>query len=174
MIFAAAIALVSCNENKTEQAPPAPSQTTSTPAAAPETVEPTVVPAAAPSASLATKTVNGTAISVVKASVTGKVLYVELLVKSDKESSLLVMDARDIHYVDDAQAKKHELLKDDAGRYQASPMQTPSGSKLQITTNSRKPEALMNLKFAAPPENSKTITLNIPDFGSFDAIPVSR
>lgn len=171
LIGVAAVALFACKENKTEVVT---TQTTDTTTVQKQATEETVVTEEQPTAALSTKTLNNVVISVVKANVTGKILYVEAVVKSSDESSLHVLNVSEINYVDDAQAKKHEILKDDEGIYQASPMQTAKGSRLQVMTNSSKPEALISLKFAAPPAESKTITLNLPEFGSFEAIPVSR
>lgn len=176
IIGMSAIFLMSCKENKkvesTETTTDPEINTTEQPAPAPTEEVSTTTTAQTP---LSSKTINGTLVTVDKAKVIGKVLYVELKVKNMGESSSLnVIDVADINYVDDAEAKKHDILKDDDGNYQASPLQMKTGGRLQVSTSSRRPEALISLKFAAPPETSKTITLSIPDFGTFDAIPVSR
>lgn len=173
LIFAVAMALVSCKETKkveTEESPVIPKVTTTEA----QTSKEEGVTKAEEISPLSSKTLNEETISVTKAKVIGKVLYVEVLVKTSGNSSLNVMNVKEINYVDDSEVKKHEVLKDDEGIYQASPLQYAKSNKLQVMTSSSKPEALISLKFAAPPTTSKTITLNLPDFGSFDAIPISR
>ena len=173
VIVLASFALIACKDAKKEESvESAPSSEISK--SEEKVTEETTTPKVEAPAALSTKSLAGEVISVIKAKVIGKILYVEVIVNSGEKSGLHVMDIKEINYVDDAEAKKHEVLKDDEGVYQASPLQTSGTSKLQVSTSYSKSEALISLKFAAPPESSKTITLNIPDFGSFDSIPVTR
>ncbi|WP_312324702.1 hypothetical protein [Soonwooa sp.] len=169
----ASLALVACKEAKKEELVESTSnsEVTKSEEKAPDD---TATPKAEAPVALSTKSLAGEVISVTKAKVIGKILYVEVILNRGGKSGLHVIDIKEINYVDDAEAKKHEVLKDDEGVYQASPLQTSGSSKLQVSTSSSKSEALISLKFAAPPETSKTITLNMPDFGSFDSIPITR
>lgn len=171
------LAIVACKQAKKEEmveSTPS-SEITKQEEKTPE--ESTTMKVEAPAA-LSTKSLAGEVISVIKAKVIGKVLYVELTVKAESpdegNTSLHILDIREINYIDDAETKKHEVLKDDEGEYQASPLQSLRSSRLQFSTKYKKQEVLVSLKFAAPPETSKTITLNLPDFGSFDSIPITR
>ena len=123
---------------------------------------------------LYTKTIDDVVVKVTKAKVVGKVLYVELLLGNHAKNSLYVMDVQQINYIDDAQARKVEVLKDDQGVYQASPLQTAKGNRLQISTTANGPEKLISLRFPAPPEASATITLNLPDIGTLEGIHLNR
>ncbi|SKB89965.1 hypothetical protein SAMN05660477_01697 [Soonwooa buanensis] len=173
----ASLALVACKEAKKEESveSASSSEVTKSEEKAPDD---TATPKVEAPISLSTKSLGGEVISVIKAKVIGKVLYVELTTKAENadagNTSLHVIDIGEINYVDDAEAKKHDVLKDDEGVYQASPLQTSGSSRLQFSTKYKAREVLVSLKFAAPPETSKTITLNIPDFGSFDSIPITR
>ncbi|WP_313216640.1 hypothetical protein [Soonwooa sp.] len=173
----ASLALVACKDAKKEKSvESAPSSEITKPEEkAPEEIVKTQVETPV---ALSTKSLNGEVISVTKAKVVGKVLYVELNVKAVKESDehtpLHVININQINYVDDAEAKKHDVLKDDEGKYQASPLQSSGSDRIQFSTKYKKNGVLVSLKFAPPPETSKTITLNIPDFDSFDAIPITR
>ena len=173
IICISALALFACKDEKKETTVTTTQDVDTTNLKEETPVEETTPITESPTA-LSSKTVNNDVLMVTKAKVTGKVLYVELVLKSTEGSSLHVMNIKEINYIDDAEAKKHEILKDDEGIYQASPMQSTKGSKLQVSTRATNPETLISLKFPAPPENSKTITLNMPDFGSFDAITITR
>ena len=174
LIFATSlIAIVACNDTKKEESVENTSASEMTKTEE-KTSEESTAPKVETPIALSSKTLNEEVASVIKAKVIGKVLYVELIINSGGKSGLHVMDIREINYVDDAEAKKHDVLKDDSDNFQASPLQSSGSNKIQLSTNYNSPEALISLKFAAPPETSKTITLNIPDFGSFDAIPITR
>ncbi|MBA5793822.1 hypothetical protein H1R17_07065 [Flavobacterium sp. xlx-214] len=173
IICMSALALFACKDEKKETTVTTTQNVDTTNLKEQTPVEKATPIAESPTA-LSTKTVNNDVVTVTKAKVIGKVLYVELIVKNTEDSSLYVMNIQEINYIDDVEAKKHEILKDDEGQYQASPLQSSRGSKLQMSTSESQPEVLISLRFPAPPETSKTITLNMPDFGSFDAINITR
>lgn len=172
LICLSTITLFSCTENKqVESAETTPNEEITKTEQAPVTVQ--EQPTTTTETALSTKTLNGNSATVTKAKVIGKVLYVEIKIKNMGGSSLHVMSVKDINYIDDAEAKKHEVLKDDEGVYQASPLQSSKSNRLQINPHENE-EELISLRFAAPPETSETITLNLPIYGSFDAIPINR
>lgn len=177
VLVLASLALVACKEAKKEESVESTSSSEVTKSDE-KITEDTATPKVEAPAALSTKSLNGEVISVTKAKVIGKVLYVELIAKAEKEGDehtpLHVINIREINYVDDAEAKKHDVLKDDEGNYQASPLQSSGSGRIQFSTSYKKNAVLVSLKFAPPPETSKTITLNIPDFGSFDSIPITR
>lgn len=89
----------------------------------------------------------------------------------EKKLADINIPGSDIYYIDDATAKKNSILKDDAGKLMLSPVNS-FGDRLRVTGDDN--PILMNLKFAAPPADSKTISLSIGKYGSFDGMPITR
>lgn len=122
--------------------------------------------------SIQKKSLNDVVANITKVRVTGDILTVEMIVENiGKERISYYLPLKEISYIDDATSKKYSLLQDDEGKYMADPINSTSRD---IAFYGEQREHLISMKFPAPPAESKTISLNIPKFGSFDVLPVSR
>lgn len=189
-LAAAALSLASCSQDKPADTATTTETSTSTttapaeqPAAPPadagvartEAAQPESAPAAA---ALATQPgPRGSQVALTKARVVGDILSVELQytlpASSDVTGSITVYEDIDqVNYVDDATSRKYEVLKDQQGKFMASPL---SYNDKQFKADVRKSvPALVSFKFPAPPATSQTVSLSIPEAGSFDAVAVQR
>ncbi len=79
---------------------------------------------------------------------------------------------KDFDYIDETTSKKVTLLQDENGKYMANPLDD-DGKRVRILNYKKYPQAL-TLKFPAPPATSPTITIDFPEVGSFESVPVSR
>ena len=77
-----------------------------------------------------------------------------------------------VNYIDDATSKKYGVLKDQDGTFMAAPF-SPDIKELRVSPGKNAP-AIVTFKFPAPPATSTTISLSIPETGSFDGIAVQR
>lgn len=191
VLAAAALSLASCSQDKpadTATTTETSTTTTTTPAEQPapppadagvertEAAQP--APAAATTTALATQPgPRGSQVALTKARVVGDILSVELQYmlppSSDVSGSVSVYEDIDqVNYVDDATSRKYEVLKDQQGKFMASPL---SYNDKQFKADVRKNvPALVSFKFPAPPATSQTISLSIPEAGSFDGVAVQR
>ena len=118
---------------------------------------------------------KGTQVALIKALVRGDILTVELhyTIGANADSSPIIYEKMDqINYIDDATSKKYGVLKDQEGTYMASPLRSDN-KELRISTSKAGP-AIVTIKFPAPPPTSQTISLTIPEVGSFDGVAVQR
>lgn len=118
---------------------------------------------------------KGTQVALTKALVNGDILTVELqygLNPKSESSPILYEKVEQVNYIDDATSKKYGVLKDQEGAYMASPLHS-SNTEVRIETSTASP-AIATFKFPAPPASSKTISLSIPEVGSFNGIAVQR
>lgn len=121
---------------------------------------------------IATKQVNDGTLNVTKVSVVGSILNVELILDNSEKNAINInFPPSTIYYIDDATAKKNSLLKDDAGQFMITPTKA-DGQKLWYLGSDK--IVLISLKFAVPAPDSKTISLTLGDYGSFDALPITR
>ncbi|WP_133271525.1 phosphoribosylglycinamide synthetase [Hymenobacter radiodurans] len=178
-----ALSVTACSQEKT-----ADTTTTAvdTPAAAPapapakatagvERAE-AVAPAPAAAALSTQPGPKGTQVALTKARVVGDILNVELQytlpAASNSNSEFLHTDIDQINYIDDATSRKYNILKDQQGAWMAMPTNS-SGKSLDIAARKAGP-SIVTLKFPAPPAESPTISLSVPEVGSFDGIAVQR
>ncbi|RTQ49633.1 hypothetical protein EJV47_12510 [Hymenobacter gummosus] len=185
-----ALSLAACSQEKTADSPESTTTETTTtttqpapPAPAPadagvaRTEAAAPAPAPAPAALATQPGPRGSQVALTKARVVGDILSVELQYmlppSSDVSGSVSVFEDIDqVNYVDDATSRKYEVLKDQQGKFMASPL---SFNNKQFRVDVRKNlPALVSLKFPAPPATSQTISLRIPEAGSFDAVAVQR
>ncbi|MCS4534661.1 phosphoribosylglycinamide synthetase [Neisseria montereyensis] len=119
---------------------------------------------------------DGNMVHLTKARVVGQILTVEFLFvpkrKPDGSYRYVSYETKldNVSYIDDAAAQKVSLLQDEAGVYMASPL---ASNKTEIRIYENGP-IKMTLKFPAPPPSTPSISIDLPQIGSFDAIPVSR
>lgn len=110
--------------------------------------------------------------NVTKVSVVGSILNVELILDNSEKNAINInFPPSTIYYIDDATAKKNSLLKDDAGQFMITPTKA-DGQKIWYLGSDK--IVLISLKFAVPAPDSKTISLTLGDYGSFDALPITR
>lgn len=166
------LSIVACKDNaKTTETT---DTTTTTETAAPDPIIREEVGANenAEVASIQKKTVDDKEILLTKAKVVGSILSVEFQVNTPEGKLVdFMFPLNEVNYIDDALAKKNGLLKDDAGVYMANPL---SSNKEFILLRGKATHYLVSMKFPAPPTESKTVSINIPKFGSFDEVPISR
>ncbi|GAB3830532.1 hypothetical protein [Hymenobacter jeollabukensis] len=186
-LAAAALSLAACSQDKpADTATTTETSTTTTtapaePAAPPadagvaRTEAATPAPAPAPAALATQPGPKSTQVALTKARVVGDILSVELqysLPPTAETSATVYEDIDQVNYIDDATSRKYEVLKDQQGKYMASPL---SYNDKQFHADVRKTGvAIVTLKFPAPPATSQTISLSIPEAGSFDAVAVQR
>ncbi|MEI5984171.1 MULTISPECIES: hypothetical protein [Sphingobacterium] len=121
---------------------------------------------------ISSKQVSDGTINVTKVNVLGSIMTVELMLDNPEKNAINInFPADNIYYIDDATAKKNSLLKDDAGKVMLTPTNS-EGKKMRYLGSDKM--VLMSLKFAAPPAESKTISLTLGDYGTFDGLPITR
>lgn len=183
---AIALAIVGCDKKAAdvETPAPAPAPAASAPAPAGPTVEP-AAPAPAPTAqpegaaTAATPLdsqpgLKGSTWDLTKAKVAGNILTVQFTVKASPDDSLYESRQRieEVALIDDATSQRYSVLKDDTGKPMASPINT-EGTAVQLAQASGMTGAVW-FKFPAPPATSETISIVVPEVGSFDGIKVQR
>lgn len=124
------------------------------------------------------KPYNKSTVHLTKAKVVGPILTVEFVFEPERKPSgdyeyLSPYNARlaDLSYIDEASAQKVGLLQDESGKFSASPTNR-DGKELFMSGGSRM--TAVTLKYPAPPANTQTISIDLPEVGSFDSIPVTR
>lgn len=106
-----------------------------------------------------------------KVAVTGDVLTVQITVRAGTDGKSLYMSNNEISVIDDVTAKRYGMLKDDSGKFLASPL---SGDKQVGKYISKGGSEIFWFKFPAPPATSKTVSINLPGIAPFDGVPVTR
>ncbi|WP_373740817.1 phosphoribosylglycinamide synthetase [Neisseria sp.] len=124
------------------------------------------------------KPYNNSTVHLTKAKVVGPILTVEFVFEPERKPSgdyeyLSTYNARlaDLSYIDETSAQKVGLLQDESGKFSASPTSN-DGKELFMSGGSRM--TTVTLKYPAPPANTQTISIDLPEVGSFDSIPVTR
>lgn len=112
---------------------------------------------------------KGSQVALQKVAVTGDVLTVQLAYSGGTGYSHPKLD--EISIIDDATAKQLGVLKDNAGSWLAAPKGS-GGSDLNISL--RDTPTIIWFKTPAPPATSKTVSINVPEVGPFDGVPVTR
>ncbi|WP_373699787.1 phosphoribosylglycinamide synthetase [Neisseria dentiae] len=144
--------------------------------------EPVAAPSQ-PTQAIQTKMVGRDTLHLTKAKVVGQILNVEFVTVPPKDpdgkygsfdalSGGTTIRLANFQYIDEATSKKVTLLQDDNGKYMADPVGS-NPDYIYIFSAERRPVTI-SLKFPAPPETSKTITIDFPSAGSFESVPVSR
>lgn len=114
---------------------------------------------------------NGSQVSLNRVSVTGDVLTVLVSYIGGKPAiSFYPVDR--VSVIDDATSQQLGILKDGQGH----PLAAPLGSddkQVSAITGQGTPTVVW-FKFPAPPATSKTVSINIPEVGPFDGVPVTR
>lgn len=112
---------------------------------------------------------SGSVVALNKVKVTGDVLTVQLTFTGKGAVPMLKLD--EISLIDDKTSQRIGMLKDDTGKYMASPL---SSAPAYLQVNLYNSPAVVWMKFPAPPAASPTVSLNIPEVAPFDGVPVER
>ncbi|GGK72245.1 hypothetical protein ACD591_05320 [Rufibacter glacialis] len=178
------VGMAACSQEKTTettavQTTSAPSETA--PPASEVGVERTQASAQQPEPASATPALDtqqgpkGMQVALTKARVVGDILTIEVqysLPASASGTKFTYPALDNITYIDDATSRKYNLLRDQAGRYMANPIET-SGKRSRVKVKADEP-GVASFKFPAPPATSQTVSVSIPEVGSFDGITVQR
>ena len=111
---------------------------------------------------------RGTMVDLQKADVTGDILTVQIGIRNGRANQSVPIE--EISIIEDATAKRIGVLKDDGGQWLASPLQGARNERLFLKGEGD----VAWIKFAAPDPSAQTISIGIPEVGSFDGIPVRR
>lgn len=114
---------------------------------------------------------HGSTVALNRASVTGDVLTIQLTYSGAPKPNSQYMKLDDVSLIDDTTAQRIGVLKDNGGKWLASPLSS-SGDALNIAL--RDTPTIVWFRFPAPPAQSATVSLNLPEAAPFDAIPVTR
>lgn len=118
---------------------------------------------------------DGSQVDLLKAQVNADTLTVELQYKAGPAGAVSSNYAVDqVGVMDEATTKLYRVLKDQSGSYMASPLLTDQGKQLIDLTSSKEKPVSVRFKFSAPPVDTKTISVTIPEVGTYKAIPLSR
>lgn len=169
-VAATGIALAGCNASETPSTPDkAPeSGVTRETVTAPQD-EPPVARMPAQVAIQSQPGPDGSQVDLMKVAVTGDILTVTLRCSSDEKINSESFDVQKISVIDDATSQRLGVLKDNAGEWMASNV---GGNSLN--TDCEVKPGVIWAKFPAPPATSKTVSINLPEVGPFDGIPVTR
>lgn len=114
---------------------------------------------------------GGSRVALIRVAVTGDVLTVQLAYSANTfVSSSYPVDRLSV--IDDATAQQIGILKDAQGRALAAPLETDA-KQVRLSVSKDAP-TIVWFKFPAPPASSKTVSINIPEVGPFDGVPVTR
>lgn len=175
LMAAAGIGLAGCNVS---DAPPSDDTTTTTTAAADTGVtrEPMTAPEPAPVARMPAQAAiqsqpgpDGAQVDLLKVAVTGDILTVTLRCSSDQKINSQSFNVEKISVIDDSTSQRLGVLKDDKADWMASNV---SGNFLR--TDCEVKPGIFWVKFPAPPVTSPTVSINLPEVGPFDGVPVTR
>lgn len=172
---ASALTLAACGQPDSETAETAPAETGAVTRIDPAPVpEPAPAPAPAPAAIQTQPGSDGISVALTRVQVTGDVLTVQLAYsKATENSATQRFSVEEIAVIDDATSQRYGVLKDAAGRWQAAPLQAAGNDNLMIVVRNDAPTVVW-FKFPAPPPTSPTVSINIPNVGPFDGVPVTR
>ncbi len=126
---------------------------------------------------------GGTHVQLLSAKVAGQILNVTILyVKPDEDygNTGVNYPIDDVSYIDDNTAQQYGVLKNESGKYLASPKQRETSNsnevdleEISLRVYSGKSEPAW-FKFPAPSPETQTISINIPEVGPFVGVPVQR
>jgi hypothetical protein len=116
-------------------------------------------------------------VDLMRASVTGDILSVELRYRNvGKSHPTINFPVEQVSIIDDATSRRYGVLKDQSGRYMASPLNNVvRGAEDEILLNTSPGEYhVMWFKFPAPSAQTHTVSINVPQVAPFDNIRIQR
>ncbi len=180
MSLIVAAALVGCSAPRDDtQANASASETKDDVSAGGAGVTRELVPAATPSASPVAQIQapaiqtqpgpKGNNVALNRVAVTGDILTVSMTFSGG--TCCVHMRIEDVSVIDDATSQRIGVLKDNAGKYMAAPLESNGTS---VSPESWRTPSVVWFKFPAPPATSKTVSIALPGVAPFDAVPVTR
>ncbi len=122
---------------------------------------------------------SGAEVDVIKAQVAGDVLTVVVRYRNDSGSGLEENSPlEEVYYIDPAENKKYQVLKDENGKWIANPVNNNGrigvvcrdwGFKLESGA-----ATVMWFKFPAPASGADAVNFVLPNVTPFDALPLAR
>lgn len=136
-------------------------------------VSPTPAPSPTPTAAAIQEQPgpHGSQVALTRVAVTGDVLTVQLSYNGGQSSFSYVPVDR-VSVIDDATSQQLSILKDGQGNPLAAPLDG-TGQQVRAPIGQGAP-SIVWFKFPAPPATSKTVSINVPEVGPFDGVPVTR
>lgn len=160
------------------QTAPAPSQEPTPATTGNDLIRQEPAPTAPAIQAMQSKPYNNTTVHLTKARVASPILTVEFVFKPPRkpDGKYDYVDRYesafdDLAYIDEASAQKVSLLQDENGKFSATPTSS-NGKTLHISGSNKM--TTVTLKYPAPPAETQTISINLPQIGSFDGIVISR
>lgn len=113
----------------------------------------------------------GSTVALNRASVTGDVLTIQLTYSGAPKANAQYMKLDDVSVIDDSTAQRLGVLKDNGGKWLASPL-SAGGDGVNISL--RDTPTIVWFRFPAPSAETTSVSLNLPEAAPFDAIPITR
>lgn len=182
VILTAALALpiAACGQQAQQPAPAATETVAATGTVTREEVQPAdagpaVTPMAPATVIQSQPGPDGSQVDLLTAKVTGDILTVTLRCSGEKDYDTQSFKVSQISVIDDATSQRIGVLKDNDGNAMVSKLTAVGAPENHIvSTNCGKKPGVLWAKFPAPPATSKTISINFPEVGPFDGVPVTR
>jgi len=151
----------------------------------PETPTPQATATQSPSSESKVKVIatqpgsGGVEVDLTNVEVTGEVLTVALRYRNITASLLnaeVDFPIDQVSITDDATSRRYGVLKDQSGRYMASPLSGERSIKFSVVPQSVSPGfyEVAWFKFPAPPAPAQTISINVPRVAPFDKVRIQR
>lgn len=170
---AAAVALAACSVKEEPEAQPTAAAEQTGGAGVTREEVPAPTPTASPMQLAAIQTQpgpKGNTVALNRASVTGDILTVSMTFTGSGDCCVHI-PVDDVSIIDDATSQRSSVLKDNNGKWMASPL--GNGGK-NVDVSEYRGTSQVWFKFPAPPATSRTISVAIPGAAPFDAVPVTR
>ncbi len=126
---------------------------------------------------------DGMEVDLIRAKASGKVLSVVLAFRnSGNKSASVRYPVADVHFIDNTDSKKYQVLKDEKGAWLTGPTSfvkqfiANQWQKIAVTSVSVDSggKKIVWYKFPLPPNNVKTIQINLPGVSPFDDVEIQR
>ena len=118
---------------------------------------------------------DGSQVDLLSVKVTGDILTVTLRCSSAEKHNRESLRVNQISVIDDATSQRIGVLRDNEGGAMVSNLSRSSHSDYDtMAVDCTSKPGVMWAKFAAPPETSKTVSINFPNIAPFDGIAVQR
>lgn len=118
---------------------------------------------------------DGSQVDLIKAAVTGDILTVTLRCSSEERHNGEIFRVSQISIIDDATSQRIGVLKDNEGNAMVSSLVKGSNRDNDyVRADCETRPGVIWAKFPAPPATTQTISINFPEVGPFDGVPVMR
>ncbi len=126
---------------------------------------------------------DGVEVDLIRAKIGGKVLSAVFAFRNTGSSSSdITYKIEDVHYIDNTESKKYQVLKDEKGAWLAGPInyfkqyikgkwENFPATHVHLSEGEKK---IVWYKFPAPPEGVSSIQINLPEISPFDDVEISQ